>query len=1611
MFISIEMAEKAKRSILSRFGQVIGILVLLVVLLPLTLYIPWVQNIVKDYACEWASQETGYEISIERILVKFPLDVSVDNLLILEQNRDTMLQAGNFTAGIAVRPLFNLDVDVDEAQLTQAKYRMVAEDSSMVLRADVDYCKAQGIAVDLNNNQVNLVDAIVSGGDITLDCFPHKVVHECDTAASKPWKVKAYHLALENVDYAMAMQPTIDNMQVHVSHADLTDGIVDTERRTVNARSLTIDSTQVKYIYPSAKFARDFAAAHPIPADTLCSPADTIPWTVKADSLRLKGSSAVYALKDAKPSLGKGLDTDFIDVDNINIALDNFYNRGTDISFALRRLSLDEKGSGVGIKNATGNITMNNKFISFENTCLSTMLSDINLDAHIDLSLIDNPKLGYITMTTDSRIALQDVLRLVPAAAPMLKTIPQLQPMTIKGKVNGNAARVEFSNLTASLPKYARAIFSGTLYNPTEFNKMRGEVKMDARFDNINFVKPTLLDKAMQRQVNFPPLSINGIAKVDRGNIAANAIMKLATGTVVGKGTFNTNTDAYSVDATFNNFPVKAVAPLSNTDNLTAHIRLNGKGFDFLNPNTDLNADIDLAGVKYNNALYRNLTTRVSMNGGYMSGNIYSYNDNCNVNVDVNGRIDGNHYIIYATGNVADLNLEALGMYKGACQGHGRFDITGDIDLDSKVYDATVNLRDFEWQLDDDHFVADIAQATFQSDATRTYASFDNEDNHLKFTSTLGLDSLLYKFDKAGSIAMSQYNNKSINIDTLQAAMPAFTLNAKMGTDGLVQRYLMKYNVDFRDISLDMRNDSTIFVDGYVHSLSYDGTNIDTLAIKATQWNKYLAFSAHMGNRPGTMDEFAQVTARGGIKGSTLDFLVTQQNIHKETGYRLGCNATLTDTAVNMRMFPEQPIIGYRKWNMNKDNYINLNYLTRMLDADLRLESDSSKIALTTSRHAGATKEDLCLSIANLRIEEWTRFMPNIDPMSGVLNADIDLDYDGHNIVGKGLVDLNDFVYNGMREGNMKLDTDFGLDPKTGGTYMNANMLVDGSKVAIAYGSLNDGDNGNALNLDMKLDRFPLMKLSPFIPGKLILLRGYANGDVKVGGTMDNPILNGSFVADSGYVTLPRYGSSLRLCNDKLSVVDNVLNFHQYRIFGLNDRPVNVNGVVNVKDLSNPIIDLDMAGKNVQFIGSEQQSYSEVFGKAFADLNATVKARDNYMDTRADVKLLSGSNITYVLQDEITDLTNKVDENMVTFVNLTEDAGGTPGLVTSKGTTSSNILANIEVEQGAKINAFLSVDGKNRAAIDGSGRLKYSLDFAGKDVLTGTYTIESGNVRYSPPLISQKNFDILSGSTVTWTGDMLNPQLNIEGNEHVKTSVSTDGQGSRLVDFLITAKLGGTLNNINLEFDMSTESDLSVMNELQSMSDVQRSQAAINMLLYNTYSGTNSAGSVNNLTASAALFSFLQSQLNTWAAKTLKGVDLSFGINQYEGASGHGTETSYSYRLSKNLFNDRFKIVVGGEYATDASAEENFSQNLISDISFEYSLNNTGSRYLRLFRHTGFESILEGQVTKTGVGFVMKHKVASLKSMFKRNPLKVVVMDTLGTKGEEPTDSLTNGDE
>ena len=179
---------------------------------------------------------------------------------------------------------------------------------------------------------------------------------------------------------------------------------------------------------------------------------------------------------------------------------------------------------------------------------------------------------------------------------------------------------------------------------------------------------------------------------------------------------------------------------------------------------------------------------------------------------------------------------------------------------------------------------------------------------------------------------------------------------------------------------------------------------------------------------------------------------------------------------------------------------------------------------------------------------------------------------------------------------------------------------------------------------------------------------------------------------------------------------------------------------------------------------------------------------------------------------------------------------------------------------------------------------------------------------------------------------MTNPNLSIHATDILKANVTQSGQNSRLVNFKVMLAVTGTLNRMNVAFDLGTNDDLTVANELESMSAEQRANQAMNLLLYNVYTGPGTKGDAS--LSGNPLFSFLESQINSWAANNIRGIDLSFGIDQYDRTVDGSTSSTmrYSYQVSKSLFNDRFKIVVGGNYSTDANADENFSQNLINDI-------------------------------------------------------------------------------
>ncbi len=1554
----------------------------LVAALPFAMYIPWVQNKVADAAAEYASSKTGMDISVGDVRVKFPLDVSATDVQVIDQNGDTLFKADEVKADVKPGPLLDKKVEVENASLKGAKSQVKTDDGSMDLDVDLDDAKIDAASVDLNNNKVDVGNASLKGGKAKMSYKPEKKKPKDEP--SKPWRVNAKKVTADDVDFKMDMKPTVDKLDAKVGHAEAKDVKVDTGEQTVDVGELNVDKADVDYQYPSEKDAKQYRNDHPMPKETKQNKDDDKPWKVKAGKVKVSNSKGKYSQTGHKPNKpGTSLDPDNIEVDDVNAEVDNYEYDGENMNVPVKHLSGKER-SGLQVKDASGTVSKNKNGLDLNDTRVKTKGSDIKLDAHVDQDMLDGKPNGKATIDTDSKIDLNEVEKLVPEARKALKDLPHNKPVKIKAKARGNDKRVDVQSLDADIPGLGRIKGKGTIYNPTDMDRMKADLDTE-----VDLRDPSMLNKMLGlKDVKLPPMKMSGkVSKEGCRWVARNLRVTTGGGTMRGDGYYDVCNENYDVDADFNNFPVKSFLPGYDINNLTGSIDARGHGFDFTDcGDTWTDATVNLGSVRYNGKHYGNLRARGKLRGGY--ADVYASGNHVGYDFDANahGTICDDHYVFTADGDIRDLDLEKLGLYDGVCNGKTRLHAEGDINLRTQVWDADMRLTDVDWRLDSSLLVADNARAVLHSTPWQTCITVENEDNYAHINSPCGMTELIEDLRNTANEVSRQLDERWLDIERLKEPMPWFDLDMHMGTDGLVQRYLQQHDIDFRDISCEMSRDSILFIDGRAHGISYGQTNIDTITVHANELeNKYLAFNAHMGNRPGTWDEFARVDIEGGIKGPALDFMLHQQNIKGETGYRLGCNARLTDDEVRMRLFGKDPVIGYRHWTFNEDNHVNLDYRTRMLDANLQLRSDSSSIELLTQRIPGENSENVLLNVDNLRLEEWTRIVPMLDRTSGTVNANVDINWDGANADGEGTISIKDFFYNGKHEGDLVLNADFDLDPATSSTRLTADVMLDGRQAIVVEGSLNDMTTGYPLNMEARFNRFPLQRANPFIPGNYVWLDGYALGNIKLTGSGDDLHVNGYFTADSATVNLPRYGSSLRLAADKVPIEDNVITFTNYRLTGANHSPVMLNGIVDLRNLDDMVIDLKAQGREVQFMNSKQDEFTQIFGKGLVDISASVKSRGNVMTVRADATLLSGSNITYVMMDDISQLTNNVDEDMVTFIDFSEPERDAAIMVTGKGSSALNILANIEVQQGAKINAFLSEDGQNRATVDGSGRLKYTLDFAGRDNLTGTYTIASGNLRYTPPLITQRIFDIKNGSTINWTGEMLNPQLNLRGTTRIKTSVPGDDEKQQVADFLIDAKVGGTLNNIDLSFDLACDGEYvtSVKNELQTMSESQCLQNAMSLLMYNTYLGTGGDFKFNGSTmATSALFSFLQSRLNAWAAETLPGVDLSFGVNQYQGALNGNTITSYSYRLAKSLFNDRFKIVVGGEYSPEAIESEQIANKLFNDVSLEYYLNDTGSRYLRLFRHSSYENVLEGPVTETGVAYVIKRKLTNLKNLF-----------------------------
>ncbi len=1552
--------------------------IILVALVFVALYLPPVQDFAVRKVLSSVNADPGRHIGVGRLRLSPPLNLDINNVLYV-QNGDTLAAVGHLDLDVSILSILRGKIAVNELCIDNVTFNMGSPDSTMYINSHIDNARLADTGIGLASKDIDIELLSIAGTDFSLGMKSdgNQPADTAKTSSPLPWKITLQQLRVDSLTYSMTMRPAIDTLRASIPAALIEDTSVDLSEQAVDVRSFIVEHLTALYLtQPSPDGAAD-THVDPLPTDSIADPS-SIPWTINVATIDIKADSALYGVSGAVPQ--PGLDMNYLQVSGVKIEIDSLMSRGAELRVPIKRIAASER-CGLDLR-LEGLFAMNADSLNATHMRLSTLRSRINLDAMMGMTGGGLPMplrvkgYGYLS-PSDARTAL-------PALTPMLAGIPETSLLDLNIDIDGDGGIYDVNRLSLELPRCFDIAANGSVAGLPDMDRLDGHLDLKGHVADGRWVRPALVAARLDKTLSVPPLTLNGGVDLRHGTVDGNLRAYTTGGKIALDAEWTGSREAYDLTLAADSFPIEAFMPSLGVERLSATAHVRGHGYDPFQNTTALDADINISRVTYNRHPYTDIDLKAILADGNAHLAVTSGNPDADIDIRADGNLASTPYDWQLSADLSNIDLKALGFTDSVMHGNASLDGNITLEPDPRSINAAFTLKNIDWTMGKGHLSTTGLMLHFLTDDSVTRATLRDHDLNMTLSSPMSLDSVMAHATLTAAAIDSVISSHDINVSMLQHALPQFGLDLTAGQNNIISNYLSSTGTGFSSLGMQASNDSLINLNAKVLRFNSGSTTADTIATTITQQGDTLDYRIHMGNRPGTLDQWATVTARGRASGNRASILFHQQNIDGRTGYRLGFIARWLPDEIRIRVVPAHPVIGYKNWTVNDSNFVILNTAHKHFDANLSMKSAESSIHLYTDHAAGtdSTQEDLILKIKDIRLAEWVALNPFAPPVTGNLSADMRFGWDQRSINGNGTISLDELNYNRQRVGSFGLDVSL-LTNKSGTVRANATLLVDSIRTITAEGNLNDSTARNPFLLDFKMIRFPLNVLNPFLPKDMARFAGTLNGTMDITGSLSEPIFNGYLNFDSTTLTVPMFGTSYSFSPEKIPMDSNIVSFNNYTIRGANSNPLSINGKVDARHISDIIVDITATARDMQIVNARRKRGVQVYGKAFIDLDASVRGPVSRLDVNASMSVLENTNVSYIVESATDNLSSRSNIDMVKFVSFADTAVVQKIDTVPASSSSMSIYAILNIHQGSTIGVDLSTDGKNRVQLLSQGTLNYNMNYMGDSRLTGRLNLNGGFVRYTPPFMSEKLFDFQEGSYISFNGNMMNPYLNIKAIDVLRANVQQDGQNSRIINFDVILSVTNSLDNMNVAFDLATDDDITVANELQSMSAEQRANQAMNLLLYNVYTGpgTKASSSLNG----NPLFSFLESQVNSWAANNIKGVDLSFGIDQYDrtvnGASS--TTTSYSYKVSKSLFNDRFKISVGGNYASDADRDQNLSQNLINDISFEYDITPSGSMYIKIFRHTGYESILEGEVTQTGVGFVYKRKLRRLSDLFR----------------------------
>ena len=1521
--------------------------VLLFVLLTFLIYLPPVQNWLVDKVAAYASEQTGMEITVDHVDLSFPLDLGVDGIRVIHQP-DTIADVERLVVDVQLLPLFGGKVVVNQLEInnTQLNTNGFVESAKVKGRFSRLFVKSDGI--DLHRETVEVNGARLE--DAQLDIALNDSVPEDTTTSQNRWKIHIDEARVQRSDIVLHMPGDTMSVRMHMGSLTAREAQVDLETETYTVQQVDWDNGALQYD------------------------------------------------QNFQPRID-GLDYNHLDLSHISIGIDSIYYHDPTLRLVMRHVALREK-SGLQVTDLTGPVEMENGTLRLPKFHLKTPDSEIAVEMDMPLNLMDSIAPGQLQLRLRAQVGKKDVMVFLADMPQGFRDRWPDSPLQVAGTLSGNMQHMKFSDLEMTLPSAFHATVTGYADHLDNPKQLRADVQFQAQGGNLGFLLQ-MLPRQMQRDYRIPNgIRAEGRVKADGANYTFDVTANEDKGRVKLQGQLNANLMRYDATLHVDQLNVHHFMPRDSIYTVTADVKVKGQGTDFLSPRTQLTADAQVQHLRYGHWNLDNMTAQATIRNGHALVDVLSDNPLVNGRLNVDALLNTKKLNATITADLNTVNLYKMRLVDkplslGLC---GHVDVTSDMKLTHYVSGliSDITVRDSSKALR-----SEFVGLHLNTNTDTTIVRAQSGDFIVKLDGSGNYEQLLKQLTILSDTASAQFSNKIIDQPALRRLLPTMKVHVESKRDNPLVTILKSQGVDFTQLLFDMATSPETGVNGngYVHSLTYDDVRLDTINFRLTQRKNHLSFGGQIRNNKKNPQFVFNALFDGILQERGATFGVRYYDSDNKLGARIGAQAEMLDSGLNVRLMPETPTLGYKLFKLNADNYIFLGNNKRVkANIDL-LAEDGMGVKIYSEESDPTALQDVTISLNKFNLDEVTSVIPYMPRMTGMLHGDYHVvqDAKGHLSVASDM-SVRDMTYERSPIGNVSTELLY-LQQGDSAHVVEARLMKDDAEIGLLSGTYYHV-GGGSLDAMLQLERMPLNIVNGFVSDHLFGLQGYGDGKMSVRGPLSRPQVNGEIYLDSSYVESVPYGVSLRFDNDPVRIVDSKLLLDNFTLYSYNENPLNIQGSVDFSDLDRVMVDVRMRARNFQIIGAKENPHSVAYGKAFVNVFASMRGPADNLNMRGRLEVLGTTDMAYILRDTPLTTDNHLD-NLVKFKDFSDTAQVVVNRPPLNGFTMDMTL---DVSMGAHIMAYLNADHSNFIDLMGGGTLRMLYTPTDNLRLTGRYTLSNGEMKYSLPVIPLKTFVIQNGSYIEFTGDPMNPTLNITATERTKATVAGSNGAGRSVDFDCGVVVTKTLKDMGVVFTLDAPEDMQLHSELQSMSVEQRGKLAVTMLTTGMYLAD---GNTQPFSMNSALSSFLNSEISNITGNALRTLDLSFGVDQSLDGTGQ-THTDYSFKFAKRFLNNRLKIAVGGKVSSGAELQQR-NKSFFDNVSLEYRLDDSANKYLTLFFQNNSYDWLDGYTQKYGGGFIWRRRIQRFTDIFRFKdpaPQRLMRPQSLQRPQQTATDSL-----